>query len=769
MKYACFHGALISLLLLGLSSAVASPGGQQTFGSSNRGAVASQERDADRDDDDNHHKARRAQIILEQVALSPWEDGATVGIEVQLQNVGTAVARDLRVTQILVQGGSFEGPPSLPLVLGDVDPDAEVQFGAVLKVERADGSLRVLSISGDYRQKRHNENEDDDSETISEHHRKRRQRFDVTAEIRPNSAFPEPVLSTSGESPKQNPSELIYPTAPRTPIHDDESVFVPPGPPRELFPPEQTPTETESFAGERFAGSAMAQLARAADPGVHIGFNSTGPLSVAAVNKIPPDPNIAAESIGSNGVVIATYNLGVSFSTNGGAKFTNVNLLSPPDPKNQPSRTTFFPENDNGVCCDQVVVYIPNQNIFVWLLQHAWTETCKTNCKPAPSSASTFAPPITASNRLRIAWATPAAIRANFANAWTFIDLTGPDLGTKSNEALDYPDLASSDTFLYLGTDRVQKNTKLYPDRRIVARLSLADMADPAVTDVRFRKGEFLSNGIVKSHFVQGAPGRMVLGSIYNSSTTRIFDWPDDSVNPTPCNFGSCIVPISQIKAAGQDRPDYSSTDPDGTNWLAAALPGSITGAVFRNTNRDEYIFAFEGGRDNSRGRPQPYVRLETISPSPSFAIHQEAVAEEDIWNANFTWGMTALGRFGPATGIGRGIDIGMTLAVGGGTIGYPQEAVGIEGASFFPQVTNGNGTEFGIDDPSTGRGRFRFGDYFSTRPIPGGDLAHIFVTLTYDVVRTLPPGVTSGSCAVTGAVCAVNLRLVEFGLLPIP
>jgi len=135
----------------------------------------------------------------------------------------------------------------------------------------------------------------------------------------------------------------------------------------------------------------------------------------------PPDPNAAAAT--ADGVVLATYNTGISVSTNGGANFTDINLFGP-QPGN-PARTSFFPQSDGGLCCDQVVVYVPNQNIFVWLLQYNPITACATNCPPAPPPAAPATFRITQTSRLRVAWATPAQVAADFWNAWTYVDLTG--------------------------------------------------------------------------------------------------------------------------------------------------------------------------------------------------------------------------------------------------------------------------------------------------------------------------------------------------------
>jgi hypothetical protein len=250
------------------------------------------------------------------------------------------------------------------------------------------------------------------------------------------------------------------------------------------------------------------------------------------------------------------------------------------------------------------------------------------------------------------------------------------------------------------------------------------------------------SNGLNKTHFVQGAPGRMVVGSLDNSSTMRVYTWPD-----TEGSIRNSTVAISQIPQGAS----YTSTAPapDNSDWLAVSFPGNITGGVYRNVatglgtpSRDEYLFAFDAGANGGGGRPRAYLRLETLTPSGN---NYNAFAEYDVWNNDYAFAMGGLGT--------DGTEIGITLAVGGGTVGYPQFSVGYKDDFVVYQVTSSNATQIS-----------RFGDYVSNRPIAGG----LFAAEVYDVIlNPLPPGTTSGSCSTVG--CAANMRFVEYGRPPLP
>jgi len=315
-------------------------------------------------------------------------------------------------------------------------------------------------------------------------------------------------------------------------------------------------------------------------------------------------------------------------------------------------------------------------------------------------------------------------------------------LGIAATEWLDYPDLAWSDTFLYVGIDHGTSTFgQVWTGRRIVARVNLADMVNPAATNVGYAFAELTgSNGLNKTHFVQGAPGRMVVGSLDNSSTMRVFTWRD-----TENSIPSATIGISQIQQGGT----YTSTAPDAADWVAVSFPGNITGGAYRSVatglgspSREEYLFAFDAGANAGGGRPRSYLRLETLTPD---GTNYSAFAEYDVWNSDYAYAMGGLGS--------DGSEIGITLAVGGGTIGYPQFAVGYKDDFVVFQMTNSNATQ-----------TVRFGDYVCNRLIPGGS----FAAEVYDVIlNALPPGVPSGTCATVG--CTANMRFVQYRRPPLP
>src|SRR4029453_8291211 len=92
---------------------------------------------------------------------------------------------------------------------------------------------------------------------------------------------------------------------------------------------------------------------------------------------------------------------------------------------------TVFPEDlGGGFCCDQVVVYVPSVDRFVWLLQYQ------------KDSAGQGA--------LRVAEASSASVKSD-PTVWTYWDFVAGDFGYPTSD-MDYPDLSFSSRFLYVST-----------------------------------------------------------------------------------------------------------------------------------------------------------------------------------------------------------------------------------------------------------------------------------------------------------------------------
>jgi len=123
----------------------------------------------------------RVRIVIENVAVSAWDDGKNVGAEMQLTDIGTGDARDVRIMRVEVSGGRYIGPQFLPVSLGDLASGNLTPLDAVFEVP-ADGSARLLRVTGEYV------------------HGKERDRFSTETAIAPDGREPGPFTSMPGEA-----------------------------------------------------------------------------------------------------------------------------------------------------------------------------------------------------------------------------------------------------------------------------------------------------------------------------------------------------------------------------------------------------------------------------------------------------------------------------------------------------------------------------------------------------------------------------------------
>ena len=147
-------------------------------------------------------------------------------------------------------------------------------------------------------------------------------------------------------------------------------------------------------------------------------------------------------------VVLITGNWFCDFSVDGGLNYKRV---SPP--------SFFATPLAGGFCCDQIMIFVPGLNRFVWLMQH-------------DTDAN-------GSGAFRLAMATPADIKNDFSTAWTFWDFIPDDFNLKG-VWLDFPDVAYTDEFLHITIDAVERGGTL------IVRISPKEMALGGTINFRF-------------------------------------------------------------------------------------------------------------------------------------------------------------------------------------------------------------------------------------------------------------------------------------------
>ena len=658
------------------------------------------------------------------IQSSVWSDGSVV-MTVPLEDQGNMAALDVKLTALDLQGGTRLLPASLPVSLGIIPPDRMSVTDGHFSVGSV-GTPLAVSIAGTY--------------SVGGHPCS----FKLDSSITPNHPNNNPVPSQSGKAPKVNPVTATYPPAPPTPPGEREfngtGVRPPMGEPRNLFP--SPPASTGAQKAQ--PGSNPQPLPSGASPGnaVQIITNTGG----GPYNGFPPDPNAAGPD--ATQVAIYTANTGISYSTTGGGSFTTINPTSISDPSN-PSRTTFFPQSDGGLCCDQVVTYVPQKNIFVWLLLY-WPTPTTVNGKPGTST-----------NRMRIAWATPAAIKADFLHAWTYLDLTSAGLGLGS-DWIDFPDMSFSDNYLYVGADRGITNTgSVYSGQHILARLSLNDMVGPGPNVGYSYMVPSDNSGLFQNHIVQNSHNGMYWTAMPDTSTMVVYSWPDSSGSATP----------HTIKISGYSNSDYTVTAPDGPGWEVApqltlgatrTQPSTLCQPGSPCPQTDYLYFAFTAGRNTSNNRAYPYVRVEKVNTG-NFTL----ASELDIWNSQYAFATPALG----SPGSPGEDEVAISLATGGGG-NYANNAVGFLNDFVVYITTNSNSTQAGyardkngnIIKDGSGNPTYntRYGDYFDARDAVGPKTQYGsgvgYSTLGYAVLANS----TTQNCAAAG--CNVNEHFILWG-----
>jgi hypothetical protein len=457
-----------------------------------------------------------------------------------------------------------------------------------------------------------------------------------TATVEPQrSARFEPFLTPPNEARNEDPPRAV-PTAP------DRGPLAPSSDATTVTP---APRVSGGRSGDRSGASVQF-------------FRNTSFQGKVAFSGSPPDMSGAD----SGQTAFATGNTFGALSTNGGGVFSSVNpsTIFPSGPSMDSNGVLL----DKGLCCDQVIQYVPSIDRFIWLMQFCGSGS---NC-------------LQGRNRIRIASASAASVAAG-ATAWTYWDLTSGLFGlTGANQNMDYPDLAVGKSFLYMSVDNVGVGL-------LVARIPLAEIAASTTIHIGYTTPSDSATAY-GGHLTQLVSDTGYWAGHVDNSTMRIFSvregdnfysWRDVKVN-TWCN-GSRV-----------------STTPGGTNdWLAFGFPGNaVHGSVQRSNGRTtELWFSWTAGKRLANGRscgfPQSHVEIVVLNKA-NFGV----ISQMQVWNPTIAFAYDVLAT--NAKG-----EVGMSLGYGGGG-NEANHAVGFWGDFVVYSTT--------ASTSSTNR----FGDYLGIR-----------------------------------------------------
>jgi hypothetical protein len=353
----------------------------------------------------------------------------------------------------------------------------------------------------------------------------------------------------------------------------------------------------------------------------NIGLTTT---TTAGFTSSIDEPTAAA----NQNQLMMTGNWFAATSTNGGGAWAHVDPF------------TIFPASAGGFCCDQIVLYNPRHQIWVWLLQYI-----------AVSGGN---------NLFRLA----VSRTASFGN-WYYWDFNPQNLNPAwTTMWFDYPDMAFTDNNLFVTFNGFSGQAW---QRAFVFRFPLATLA--AGTGLGYNWWSTTGNGSLR--LCHGAGATMHFGSHNSTSQIRVFDWPDASTNLTWQDVNV---------RAWSGGPYTSGPAAGGQNWLGRVDP-RITGAW---VGGGQIGFMWTASAD--AGHPFAYIRVCRINE-----VTKALVDEPDIWGNRGVWAY-------PAAAPNSAGQVGFSAFYGGSTNHHPAHAVGVRDATAWSTVLTASST----NDPAT-------------------------------------------------------------------
>jgi len=226
---------------------------------------------------------------------------------------------------------------------------------------------------------------------------------------------------------------------------------------------------------------------------------------------------------------------GAGYSLDGGRTFTYLKT------------SRLMPDNGLPSCCDQIVRYVPQANLFVWVIQY-WCVSPDLNCNTVGHE-----------NRLRLAWATPEAVAANTVNpgaAWQYVDITPAGNG-RTGQWFDRPNMAYGRKHVFLATNAFMPvrqpdgTTPQLCQGSLVVRIALSDL-HPG-----FKPWRYFNDGHCSIVPTSHTGPTMYLATRNSDSQLNIFRWDTLSNN----------YDTKQASTTTTPTVDWNSSAPDNVVW----------------------------------------------------------------------------------------------------------------------------------------------------------------------------------------------------------
>jgi hypothetical protein len=355
------------------------------------------------------------------------------------------------------------------------------------------------------------------------------------------------------------------------------------------------------------------------------------------VDDLPNLSDLGEVSVAENGdTIIMTGNTWMALSEDAGTTFTYINP------------TTLFPQDDGGLCCDQIVMHIPRYDLFVWLMQYR----------------STAGPDGTNDNRIRIAVESTEGVRSSDGTSWTYWDFSSNVFN--ANGGLDYNDMTATGSNLYWISS--------ISGGRVVVRVPLDELAKRTTVNFRYTGG----TSAAFSHITQNPSNQVYWAGHIDTSQLRVYNWPD----------GDNSYYWRSININSWPNDSESSITPDGVDWMQ--WEGGITTYIYGNALQGSSVWlAWQAGRGG--GFPHPHVQMVRLNGS-TFALEEQV----QIWNPEHAFqdaflSTNAGGEFA------SGAELGMSVAFGGPPF-HASHAVGVWGdfVVYYPTLSSRSATRWG-------------------------------------------------------------------------
>jgi hypothetical protein len=208
--------------------------------------------------------------------------------------------------------------------------------------------------------------------------------------------------------------------------------------------------------------------------------------------------------------------------------------------------------------------------------------------------------------------ASPQGIQTD-ATAWAYGDWLAGEFGDATQD-LDFPDMAASAKFLFVGTDLYDKPksaaAKAASPGRLIIRFPLDQIAKGGqlgggfvkVTDVNTAKQPIAQ----KAHFAQNSTDGAFWAGHVDNSAVRVYRWPDasNSTDPHDVKVSSWPNNLTNLTSKGRGQVD----------WLSN-LNGTIRNQIVAGARSGDGLWlawtaASGDGGNGGFSFPNPHVRI---------------------------------------------------------------------------------------------------------------------------------------------------------------